>query len=178
MSETLIRSTELEELLMSYQMMAQRHPGSALNIKLRNEIACQVVYAFEFLSELGKPYSEMSYNEFELAQREIKKRAKNVIDRLQKELSEKGWFLFFNFLRSDDIEIGINRNKFLWENGYPKYYKSYDVYICTFNYDGCLAASIDQNLKKKVPPNFIELVEEIFQKRHNQEDILSDQFSV
>ena len=145
MQTNLIRQTELERLAERYKIDAQIEDGSSFNKERRNIIASQVYAAFKFLTKIGKPVSDMSMEEFEIAQRELKLRWEEGINDLEKEI--KGLFCIRFFRRLVLRQEIIYRRSWM-EHGFR------------------VPLAISLTYHYIFPTNYEELVEEIFQIRH------------
>lgn len=166
-SNALIKPTEFEELVQGYGAQAaevqrelalheETHPNSLTNLQRRDVIAKQVQKAYLSLRNVGKPYTIMTISEFEIAQKEVRRAARIDKDKLE-ELVKKTSSL--RFIRRIRLEKKLFRANLILDYGY-------DVGGMN-NTFSTLKDFVNHNeiWRRQLPPNFKELVEEIWQQR-------------
>ncbi len=143
---SLIANTKFEELLLSY-----RHQKVSSVPRNRHVVTQQIKAAFNFLLQAGKPYSNMTLEEFEIAHEEIKRRAGFELARLEQEL-KKCWRA--RFIKRPQLAGQVNIQK--------------DIKLLGYN-TRRFAVGFSETLERvglpehmaSIPPNFERLVEEI-----------------
>lgn len=172
MEETtaLIKPTEFEEMVKSFEEERRQEktrletdPNSSRNMARKDVIARQVQRAYTLLRGSGKPFTEMTVREFDLAQKEIKKRAEAKKQQLEREI-ESTWS--FRMLKISRLGVSLLEQVFIFENGYKSHCKGNTFVALEKDVGHTNLKGVDWT--KELPPNFAELIEKIFMIRHGQ----------
>src|SRR3989338_6320623 len=106
METDLIRCTKLEGLVIGYRMETELENA-------KDMIAREVRETFHFLALLGKPYSPMTLEEFNVAQEELIKECRIRLDENKQKLDK---LYFFRPGKRLELLDGIRRDEFLFKN--------------------------------------------------------------
>ena len=154
--------TKLETLLAKYKediltlrLEEERNPESKLNINRKDVIARQIQQAFSFLRFMGKPYSEMTLEEFEIAHEEVQSRAQLELTELRRELSK---VFFFRIMKRRRLAKDIPNLKSKFKYGYSQAVES-NTFSILIPYIG------KEGRDKDLPPNFERLVNEVLEQK-------------
>ena len=112
---SLIKSTDLDRLLLEYKKMQNTNPNSSINSDRINVITRQIKTSYCFLVKLGKPGGEMNADEYSLAQAEIRKKAELDLAICEEEYDKTVFFRWFKKIR---LGQKIRRIKFILNNRY------------------------------------------------------------
>ena len=154
--------TKLETLLVKYKedvltltLKEERNPESKLNINRKDVIARQIQQAFSFLRFMGKPYSEMTLEEFEVAHEEVKSRTQLELTELRRKLSKVS---FLRITKRRMLAKDISNLEYKLKYGYNSIIKDnkFLSLISDVGKDGW---------DKDLPPNYERLVNEIFEQK-------------
>lgn len=172
-STALVRLTEFEEMVKGYKkeneeaakaeaIRLETDPDSPKNVERKNIIARQVQKAYLLLRDLGKPFTEMTVKEFELAQTHIRKMADKEKQQLEKELKAT-WF--FRWRKLGKLKNSLSKCTFVLDRGYQRIAKDseFSAYLPLI---GSRTNDRGIDWTMQLPPNFEKLVEEIFRIRH------------
>lgn len=147
---SLIKTPDIEMLAENYEKASNTHPNSRVNIERINIITRQVKTAYCFLQNLGKPPSDMSIEEYRLAQSEIRERAK--VELIEYEVEYKRTY-FFRIFKKMELAHKIKVARFVWDNGYCAYFHE-----CTFFGQW-------RHHRSEVPSNLPDLVQALYKEK-------------
>ena len=122
---SLIKSTDLDRLLLEYKKMQNTNPNSSINSDRINVITRQIKTSYCFLVKLGKPGGEMNADEYSLAQAEIRKKAELDLAICEEEYDKTVFFRWFKKIR---LDRRIREIKFILNNRYFPEFSSNTFY--------------------------------------------------
>lgn len=155
----LICQTELEKLVDSYKNIVDDNPNSAFNLNRVDIITRRIKSSYVFLQRLGKPNTTLNWEEFEIAQKEIRKYQETKLRNCEEKLIETP---IFRWLKRHCLRHEIKDIQFLIEEGSLS-----DMRTITF-------CGQWTNYRQEVPTNFFELVQLLFRTYHGYDIKLNE----
>ena len=156
-TKSLVKPTEFEQFVSLIKNEQESNENSDINIERKDKIARQVRAAYTLLREcFNLPYRELYIDEFYLTKSHIQKEGAKEILELERELSEIRWF---RIIRRSDLRSHVMIAKIRAKNGY-------DHGLAYHDFLSLLTKVGLPGYTKYLPPNFKELVLEIFKREY------------